>query len=493
MTLPSRKITTYADNMKDVPVIPDISGIELLTKMDSRTDNEIKTLHNGLIDDLMSTTDGSSGADNIGSTALKIGGATTVRGQLEELNTGKVDKVDGKGLSSADYTLPEKEKLETVDENANYYTLPVASGSILGGVKQGAGVEIMPDGTINGISAPAPDYVARDAIAAEVTNRTSADTSLSADISSETTNRINADATLAEQISSIKVKMNRDPISTDTAYEFGVQWVNTTNGNTFIRVNNDKIWVKIVSVVPDGKTILPVNDKDIWLACAELTSTKTLAEIVADATLMVTLSASSNAVDYMIRSTGAIMTACVGSVNAMTKLSPTGSYSMEEMITSNDWLTAILASANAIIGLDASANIKIPTSPTSGITSSTPYSGYPAINAFDNNPSTVFLSTGDAVTPSNQFLQFTFSSVMWMYKAMLSFTMVGTQPNVKIDVSADGTTWVNVKPAFTVSGDINFIINTPSKYKAIRIKGVSGTWQSGSVGCQIKEMQVYGK
>lgn len=50
----------------------------------------------------------------------------------------KVDKVDGKGLSTNDYTTTEKEKLAGL----NNYTLPTASSSTLGGVKVGAGLSI---------------------------------------------------------------------------------------------------------------------------------------------------------------------------------------------------------------------------------------------------------------------------------------------------------------------------------------------------------------
>jgi hypothetical protein len=41
----------------------------------------------------------------------------------KELND-KVDKIDGKGLSSEDFTKSEKDKLSTVEKNANYYVLP---------------------------------------------------------------------------------------------------------------------------------------------------------------------------------------------------------------------------------------------------------------------------------------------------------------------------------------------------------------------------------
>lgn len=50
----------------------------------------------------------------------------------------KVDKVDGKGLSTNDYTTEEKNKLAGL----NNYTLPTASADTLGGVKVGAGLAI---------------------------------------------------------------------------------------------------------------------------------------------------------------------------------------------------------------------------------------------------------------------------------------------------------------------------------------------------------------
>ena len=51
---------------------------------------------------------------------------------------GKVDKVDGKTLSTNDYTTAEKEKLAGLTN----YTLPTASATTLGGVKVGAGLAI---------------------------------------------------------------------------------------------------------------------------------------------------------------------------------------------------------------------------------------------------------------------------------------------------------------------------------------------------------------
>lgn len=59
-------------------------------------------------------------------------------GKIKTLVGGKVDKVEGKGLSSNDFTAAEKTKLEGLEN----YTLPAATADVLGGVKVGAGLSI---------------------------------------------------------------------------------------------------------------------------------------------------------------------------------------------------------------------------------------------------------------------------------------------------------------------------------------------------------------
>lgn len=52
--------------------------------------------------------------------------------------SGKVDKVEGKGLSANDFTAEDKSKLDGLEN----YTLPTATAETLGGVKVGAGLTI---------------------------------------------------------------------------------------------------------------------------------------------------------------------------------------------------------------------------------------------------------------------------------------------------------------------------------------------------------------
>lgn len=59
---------------------------------------------------------------------------------LVQTVAGKVDKVDGMGLSHEDFTAELKAKLDGIAASANNYTLPAATASTLGGVKIGSNI-----------------------------------------------------------------------------------------------------------------------------------------------------------------------------------------------------------------------------------------------------------------------------------------------------------------------------------------------------------------
>lgn len=64
---------------------------------------------------------------------------------LVQTVAGKVDKVEGKGLSTEDFTTELKNKLENMTE----YVLSAATAEKLGGVKIGANINVTEDGTIS--------------------------------------------------------------------------------------------------------------------------------------------------------------------------------------------------------------------------------------------------------------------------------------------------------------------------------------------------------
>lgn len=73
----------------------------------------------------------------------------TLNSNITQLQTQKVDKVEGKGLSTNDYTTPEKNKLAAIEAKANKYVLPAATASALGGVKIGSNITLANGGTIS--------------------------------------------------------------------------------------------------------------------------------------------------------------------------------------------------------------------------------------------------------------------------------------------------------------------------------------------------------
>lgn len=69
--------------------------------------------------------------------------------RIKALESGKVDKVEGKELSSNDFTDAYKTKLDGIAAQANKYVLPAATASALGGVKIGSNITLANGGTIS--------------------------------------------------------------------------------------------------------------------------------------------------------------------------------------------------------------------------------------------------------------------------------------------------------------------------------------------------------
>ena len=115
-----------------------------------------------LTSDLASEITRAKGAESANATAIanEVERATGVEealrtdvedltGQVLILEKTKVNKVEGKGLSTNDYTTPEKNKLAAIEAEANKYVLPAATASALGGVKIGSNITLADGGTIS--------------------------------------------------------------------------------------------------------------------------------------------------------------------------------------------------------------------------------------------------------------------------------------------------------------------------------------------------------
>lgn len=93
-----------------------------------------------LTSDLASEVTRAKGAESANATAIAneveraTGVEETLNSNITQLQTQKVDKVEGKGLSTNDYTTPEKNKLTAIEAEANKYVLPAATTTTLGGI-----------------------------------------------------------------------------------------------------------------------------------------------------------------------------------------------------------------------------------------------------------------------------------------------------------------------------------------------------------------------
>lgn len=113
---------------------------------------DIKDAHNTLIDEL----EGNTAAENLG--AKNANGETSnVQAELDN----KVEKVEGKQLSTEDYTAEEKAKLANLEN----YTLPEASTTTLGGIKVDGNTIVVENGVAKAKGVDAADYTARAEIA----------------------------------------------------------------------------------------------------------------------------------------------------------------------------------------------------------------------------------------------------------------------------------------------------------------------------------------
>lgn len=68
--------------------------------------------------------------------------------KIAALESGKVDKVEGKELSSNDFTDAYRDKLGSIAQGANKYVLPTATAETIGGVKVGVNISYS-NGTIS--------------------------------------------------------------------------------------------------------------------------------------------------------------------------------------------------------------------------------------------------------------------------------------------------------------------------------------------------------
>lgn len=136
---PGKDVSISEDNVISIAIDSD-SLEQSLTTLQSNIDKEAATARAAetkLGNDIATEKNRATGVEE------------TLNSNITQLQTQKVDKVEGKGLSTNDYTTPEKNKLAAIEAEANKYVLPAATASALGGVKIGSNITLANGGTIS--------------------------------------------------------------------------------------------------------------------------------------------------------------------------------------------------------------------------------------------------------------------------------------------------------------------------------------------------------
>lgn len=181
------------------------------------------------------------------------GNEATTNSNITQLQTQKVDKVEGKGLSTNDYTTPEKNKLAAIEAEANKYVLPAATASALGGVKIGSNITLANGGTISITKAnvtsalgvdPTTTYVkkAGDAMTGALTN--SSTISGSKLISTVST------GTAPIQVSSTTLctNLNADMVDGYGVSNFNTDSVSIKRSINSVNQSNAENWIKLCTL-----------------------------------------------------------------------------------------------------------------------------------------------------------------------------------------------------------------------------------------------------
>lgn len=251
--------------------------------------------------------------------------------------------------------------------------------------------------------------------------------------------------------------------------------------------------------VIDGSTITPTDVVATWLECAGLhQSYTTLNEVLADSGVLSALMASTNAVDYLVRSTTWAATICADEL-AMNYIGE-NNYCADVLLADSTWNNAICNSTYFEEVLNGLVPAMTSNTTPSGVVSASNYdSGYEPYKAFDGNNNTFWyysLASGSSISAS---ITYDFGSDTKIYKAYIKAeraTGVDKNYTFRVQGSADGVNYSNltedttiVLGATDISKEVQIIIPTPSMYRYYRVLA-SSNFKAIAV---IRTVQFYGR
>lgn len=254
-------------------------------------------------------------------------------------------------------------------------------------------------------------------------------------------------------------------------------------------------------IIPNGSTITPTDDIQIWLHCANIwdKSYTTISEVLNDATAVTTLIASNNAVDYMARSTTWASAVCADS-SAMTKIGA-NDYCADKLLADSTWLNAICNSTY----FESVLNVKVPTmtsatSPSGTVSVSLAQDLHPSYRAFDGNNNTFWATyrNGSSGEGRNQWIMYQFPQKVRVLKAKIRpyFDDNLRIQSFNIATSDDGNTFDSPVYSGTFSNsssevyDHFYNFSNPNKRNRCRLY-INDSFNSWSIGAY--EVQFWGR
>lgn len=257
-------------------------------------------------------------------------------------------------------------------------------------------------------------------------------------------------------------------------------------------------------MTPEGSTVLPTDDVQIWLACASITDKAytTISQVLSDTSTLSALIASNNAVDYMVRSTTWTSSVCADST-AMSYIG-LNNYCANTLLDDEDWCTAIINSAY----VDSVCNVKVPT-----MTSDTTPSGKVVASSSNTSAGRYAWKAFDKIdNTSNQWQSATGQSSAWIY---YEFAHKSKIKAVEITPSASSN-GSRIKDFDIMSSDDEFstsntlysdsianqyesvtkhvyIIPNTTEYQAYKVN-IKNTWETGGgLSCGAHEINFIGR
>ena len=267
----------------------------------------------------------------------------------------------------------------------------------------------------------------------------------------------------------------------------------TYGGQTFsqeVVVTSETTYNVVISLIPDGSTVTPTDDIQIWLKCGGIFDKNytTISEVLADTTSLLALVNDNNAADYMARST-TWATDVTADQTAMTYIGA-DDYCAEALLGDSTWLTAICNSTY----FESVLNVKVPTmtsnaAPYGTASCSDEYSGNPSYYAFDGNDNTQTVLANNN-TVGKIIYKFTNPTSVRKFSVYALPNVVNSY-SMRLQYSDDGTNWTSTTDTYS------YIKGEHSDYE-VEDNGYHLYWAierttTSAIGALFNSIQFYGR